>query len=287
MTIGFIGLGIMGSAMARNLLSGEAPLIVHNRTRSKADSLITEGARWVSSPRDVAVSEIVFTMLAHPEAVQSVALGADGFLDHMQPGTLWVDCSTVQPSFSREMAEAAVQRNVRFIDAPVTGSKPQAEDAQLSFFAGGNSDDLEFCRPYLDMMGRNVVHVGKHGMGTSMKVVINALLATAVASFSESVALGQALGLSEEMLFNVVIGSPISAPGLAMKRDMMTTGDYDTQFPLQWMVKDLEMVTEAANDTNVNMPLSAATKDLYHSALQAGLGELDFAAIYSFLNRDY
>ncbi len=246
MTIGFIGLGIMGSEMARNLLQGEVPLVVYNRTRAKADSLIAEGAIWAASPRDVATADIVFTMLAHPEAVQSIALRSDGFLDDMQPGTLWVDCSTVHPRFSREMAQAAAQRNVRFIDAPVTGTQPQAEDAQLVFFAGGSSDDLALCRPYLDMMGRAVVHVGKHGMGTSIKLVINALVATAMASFSESVALGQALGLSEEMLFNALIGSPASAPFLAVKRDMITTGDYETQCPMKWVEKDMQMVAEAA-----------------------------------------
>lgn len=284
MTVGFIGLGIMGSGMARNLLRHDLELIVHNRTPEKAEPLLEQGAQWADTPRDVAPANIVFTMLAHPEAVQSMALGAEGFLDHMQPGSLWVDCSTVHPRFSREMAQASSQRDLRFIDAPVAGTKPQAEGAQLVFFVGGRSEDLSTCRPYLDMMGRNVVHVGDQGMGVSIKVVINSLLASSLATFAESVALGQSLGLSEEMLFNVLIGGAVTAPFLANKRDKMTTGDYSAQFPLRWMHKDLQMFLEAAGDTNVTVPLATATKDVYQAAIQDGLGEVDFSAIYRFYN---
>lgn len=284
MTVGFIGLGIMGSGMARNLLRHDLELIVHNRTPEKAEPLLEQGAQWADTPRDVAPANIVFTMLAHPEAVQSMALGAEGFLDHMQPGSLWVDCSTVHPRFSREMAQASSQRDLRFIDAPVAGTKPQAEGAQLVFFVGGRSEDLSTCRPYLDMMGRNVVHVGDQGMGVSIKVVINSLLASSLATFAESVALGQSLGLSEEMLFNVLIGGAVTAPFLANKRDKMTTGDYSAQFPLRWMHKDLQMFLEAAGDTNVTVPLATATKDVYQAAIQDGLGDVDFSAIYRFYN---
>jgi 3-hydroxyisobutyrate dehydrogenase-like beta-hydroxyacid dehydrogenase len=286
MTVGFIGLGIMGSGMARNLLQHDVKLIVHNRTPEKAEPLLAQGAQWAETPRDVAPAEIVFTMLAHPEAVQSMALGAGGFLDHLQPGTLWLDCSTVHPRFSREMAQEAAKRNIRFMDAPVAGTKPQAEGAQLIFFVGGRSEDLSICRPYLDLMGRNVVHVGEQGMGISLKVVINSLLAASMATFAESVALGQALGLSEEMLFNILIGGAVTAPFLANKRDKMTTGDYSAQFPLRWMHKDLQMFLEAAGDTDVTVPLATATKGVYHAALQDGLGELDFAAIYRYYNDD-
>lgn len=284
MTVGFIGLGIMGSGMARNLLRHNVELIVHNRTPEKAEPFLEQGAQWADTPRDVAPANVVFTMLAHPEAVQSMALGAEGFLNNMQPGSLWVDCSTVHPRFSREMSQASSQRDLRFIDAPVAGTKPQAEGAQLVFFVGGRSEDLSTCRPYLDMMGRNVVHVGDQGMGVSIKVVINSLLASSLATFAECVALGQSLGLSEEMLFNVLIGGAVTAPFLANKRDKMTTGDYSAQFPLRWMHKDLQMFLEAAGDTNVTVPLATATKDVYQAAIQDGLGEVDFSAIYRFYN---
>jgi 3-hydroxyisobutyrate dehydrogenase/glyoxylate/succinic semialdehyde reductase len=284
MTVGFIGLGIMGNGMAGNLLKHDVPLIVHNRTPGKAELLLDDGAEWAARPRDVATAEVLFTMLAHPEAVRATALGADGFLDHMKPGALWVDCSTVHPRFSREMAQAAAQRNINFVDAPVTGTKPQAIEAQLVFFVGGRDEDIAVCRPYFDMMGRHVVHVGGHGMGTSLKVVINSLLAAAMATFAESAALGQALGLSEEILFNTLIGGPVTAPFLAMKREKMVTDDYDVQFPLQWMHKDVLMTAEAAKDVEFEMPLSAAVRSAYHAAIQDSLGSLDFSAIYRYYN---
>lgn len=285
MTIGFIGLGIMGSRMAHNLLKNRVPLIVHNRTPKAADPFTAAGAKWAERPCDAANVEILFTMLADPEAVEIMALGEGGFLGPMQPGSLWVDCSTVHPRFSRRMAAAAAERGVHFVDAPVTGTKPQAQEGQLVFFAGGSVEDMEVCRPYMDMMGRLVIHVGEQGMGTSMKVVINSLLALSMAAFSESVALGQALGLSEATLHQILVGGAVTAPFVAAKKAIIDEGAYDPpQFPLRLMYKDLLMVAEAARDTGIPMPLSEATKAIYAQAVDEGLGDDDFSAVYRFYN---
>jgi 3-hydroxyisobutyrate dehydrogenase/glyoxylate/succinic semialdehyde reductase len=148
MKIGFIGLGIMGSRMAANLQKRGHSLVVHNRTREKAESLLANGAIWADSPAALAPQvEMVFTMLAHPEAVQEAALGEDGFLSKFAAGRLWIDCSTVNPSFSKQMAAEARTRGVRFLDAPVTGSKEFAALAKLVFWVGGELTDLESCRP--------------------------------------------------------------------------------------------------------------------------------------------
>lgn len=285
MKIGFVGLGIMGSRMAANLLAGDVDLVVHNRTKDKAASLIEQGAVWAESLDAMAEVDIIFTMLAHPKAVASMASGPDGFLEHLQPGALWVDCSTVNPGFSREMAAVAAARNIRFLDAPVAGTKPQAQNAELIFIVGGESDNLAECRPYLEMMGSKIVHVGGQGMGTSLKVVVNFLLASSMAAFAEGMALGQALGLSQEMLFNTILGGPVAAPFLSGKRDMMAQGNYEPQFPLQWMQKDLQMVSVAAYEAGVAMPIANVTKEIYRLAMQADLAAEDFSAIYRFLNR--
>jgi 3-hydroxyisobutyrate dehydrogenase/glyoxylate/succinic semialdehyde reductase len=161
MKIGFIGLGIMGSRMAANLRSAGHTVAVHNRTREKAEHLLSLGATWAASPADVALeAETVFTMLAPPEAVRQAALGEDGFLRALAPGRLWVDCSTVDPSFSREMAEKARESGIRFLDAPVTGSKVYAAEAKLTFWVGGATADLEAIKPLLECMGSRVVHCG-------------------------------------------------------------------------------------------------------------------------------
>lgn len=284
MKIGFIGLGIMGSRMAANLLGHGHDLVVFNRSKEKADSLIGNGATWADTPASAAERvELLFTMLAHPAAVTEAALGDRGFLRALRPNALWVDCSTVNPSFSRKMAAEAHQHGVRFLDAPVGGSKNPAEQAQLVFIVGGDKADVEAVQPLFEIMGSRVVHVGGHGMGTSLKLVINQQLATAMAAFSEGMVLGQALGIPQGVLLNALLESPVVAPFVAMKRKKLEQGNYEPEFPLRWMQKDLQMASETAYEVGVAAPVANAAKELYRLAIQKGLGQLDFSAIYSFL----
>lgn len=285
MKIGFIGLGIMGSRMAANLLKGDVELVVHNRTKEKASALLDQGAVWADTLSDMAAVDVVFTMLAHPEAVTAAALGPDGFLDHLTAGTLWVDCSTVNPSFARQMGEAARERGIRIIDAPVAGTKPQAQNGELIFIVGGEPDAVAEADPYFNLMGQRVVHVGDHSMGTALKVVVNNLLGASMAVFAESMALGQALGLTQETLMNVIVGGPVAPPFLSGKRQKIEQNDYEPQFPLRWMQKDMHMAAVAAYEAGAAMPVSNATKELYRLADHAGLGTEDFCAVYKFLNR--
>src|SRR5579872_4072786 len=191
MKVGFIGLGTMGSRMAANLQKSGHQLVVFNRTREAAAPLVSRGATRADTPAAVGEqAEVLFTMLAHPAAVRETALGKSGFLDRLRPETLWVDCSTVNPSFSREMASEAQTRKVRFLDAPVAGSREPAAEGKLTFFVGGDPVDLEACRPLLQAMGSKILHVGGHGMGTSLKMVNNLLLAVSMAGFSEGLVLG-------------------------------------------------------------------------------------------------
>lgn len=156
MKIGFIGTGIMGSRMAHNLLKNNFSLIIHNRTKEKADSLVKEGAQWKDSPLEVAKNaDIIFTMLSEPETVKEVALGEKGFLSGMNKNSLWIDCSTVNPSFSKEMAKKSFEKGMRFMDAPVAGSKLPAEKGELIFFVGGTKKDFEEVKPLLEKMEKN------------------------------------------------------------------------------------------------------------------------------------
>src|SRR5713101_9834081 len=195
MKIGFIGLGIMGSRMAANLQKHGNSLVVFNRTRAKAEPLLGPCGTFSDSPAKLAEQvDVLFTMLANPDAVEQAALGPDGFLNHLRPNALWVDCSSVNPSFSKKMAaEAAARREVHFVDAPVTGSAPAAAEGKLIFWVGADPADLESIRPLLLCMGNKIVHTGEHGAGTSMKMVINLLLGTGMAAFTEAMALGEGL----------------------------------------------------------------------------------------------
>jgi 3-hydroxyisobutyrate dehydrogenase-like beta-hydroxyacid dehydrogenase len=285
--VGFIGLGIMGGGMAANLLREGHPLVVYNRTRSKADSLVANGAAWAETPAGVGrQAGILFTMLARPEAVSATALGPNGFLDALPSGALWVDCSTVDPSFSRHMAAEARARGVRLVDAPVTGSKGAARAGELSFMVGGDPADVEECRPYLDIMGKRTFHVGAQGMGASLKIVFNLLVAEAMLAFSEATLLGHALGLSRETLHEFLIGS-MPVPGLiSFKRPKIESGNYDPDFPLQLMWKDLHLAALTAYQLGVPLPMANATKEVYAAAARSGLSDQDFAAIYGFVNRE-
>lgn len=286
MKIGFIGLGIMGSRMAANLLKHQHSLVLYNRSKKKADELLSAGAVWAESPAAVAREvDILITMLAHPEAVREVATGEQGLFSGMRTGSLWIDCSTVHPSFAREMATAAISQDIRFIDAPVAGSKNQAAGAQLVFFAGGQAADIEAAAPLFNAMGQKTVHVGDHGMGTSLKMVVNLLLATSMAAFSEGIALGESLGLSREMLLNALIGGPVTPPYLAMKKDNLLNETYPVEFPLQWMQKDLQMAAIAGYESGAAMPLVNITKEIYRMAMQDGFGADDFSAVFGFMKK--
>src|SRR2546427_11928622 len=220
MKIGFIGLGIMGSRMAANLQKQGHALVVFNRTRAKAEPLLGPCGTFSDSPAKLAEQvDVLFTMLANPDAVEQAALGPDGFLNHLRPNALWIDCSSVNPSFSKKMAAEAGRHEVHLVDAPVTGFAPVAAEAKLIFWVGADMPDLEEIRPLLLCMGIKIVHAGGHGMGTSMKMVINLLLGTGMAAFAEAMALGEGLGISREMLFDSLLGTPAVEPLLASKRE--------------------------------------------------------------------
>src|SRR5512132_15707 len=201
MKIGFSGLGIMGSRMAANLQK-------HGPCGAFSDS----------SAKVADQVEILFTMLADPDAVEEAALRANEFLTYLRPNALWVDCSSVNPSFSKKMAAAAAARQIRFVDAPVTGSAAVAAEGKLVFWGGAEDADLETIRSLLLCMGNKIVHVGGHGMGTSMKMVINLLIGNAMAAFADGMSLGDGLGISREALFDSLLDTSAVAPFLKSKR---------------------------------------------------------------------
>jgi len=285
MKIGFIGLGIMGSRMAVNLQKYGHSLVVFNRTRAKAEPLLGPCGTFSDSPAKLAEQvDVLFTMLAHPDAVEQAALGANGFLDHLKPNAVWVDCSSVNPSFSKRMAVEAARREIHFVDAPVTGSAPAAAEAKLIFWVGTDPADLERIRPLLLCMGNKIVHTGGQGMGTSMKMVVNLLLGTGMAAFAEAMALGEGLGISRKMLFDSLLGTPPVAPFLASKREKIESGNYETEFPLRWMQKDMHLATVSAYESGVAMPLTNVAKEIYRLAMRDGHDTEDFSVVYEYLS---
>ena len=274
----------MGSRMAANLARAGFELTVYNRTKDRAEPVLALGAKWAGSPAEAArSSDVVVTMLSTPEAVRGVALGEEGVLKAMTGGSLWMDCSTVNPSFSREMARHAQAAGVRFLDAPVGGTKGPAGQGTLIMMVGGDEEDVEWCRPIFDVVGQRTVHAGGHGMGSSLKMVVNLMLGTSMAVFAEGMLLGESLGLGRQMLLAAVPGSPVAAPFIELKKEMIESGDYDAHFPLQWMHKDLHLAAVSAYEQGVALPTVNAAKELFQSAVQAGYGEKDFAALFQYV----
>ena len=274
----------MGSRMAANLQKAGHSLVVFNRTRAKAEPLLGPCGTFADSPAKLAEQvDVLFTMLPDPDAVEQAALGTNGFLDHLRPNAVWIDCSSVNPSFSKNMAAEAASRGVHFVDAPVTGSAVPAAEAKLIFWVGALLADLEAIRPLLLCMGNRIVHVGGHGMGTAMKMVINILLGNAMAAFAEGMALGQGLGISRNVLFDSLLGTPAVAPFLASKRAKIESGNYKAEFPLRWQQKDLHLAAVSAFESGVAMPVTNAAKELYRLAMMDGHAIQDFSAIYEYL----
>jgi 3-hydroxyisobutyrate dehydrogenase/glyoxylate/succinic semialdehyde reductase len=285
MKIGFIGLGIMGGRMAANLLKKGHELVVYNRTRDKAGPLLKQGAVWADSPRAVGEQvTVLFTMLSKPDAVAETALlGKDAFLMQMPKNAIWVDCSTVNPSFSKLMAMEAKERHVRCLDAPVGGSKGPAEQGQLLFFVGGEKKDVDEIRPLFEAMGKTVYHIGGHGMGSAMKMVNNLILGQAMVAFSEAAVLAESLGIPKKTFFDTIAGTPVIAPFLMLKRGKIEEEKFDVEFPLQWMHKDLQLASDTAYETGVVVPSGNIAKEIFGLAMRAGLGEQDFSAVYNVL----
>ena len=285
MKIAFIGLGIMGSRMAENLIKGGHEITVHNRTKEKAEQLLSDGALWAETPAGaVNGADVLITMLEKPDVVEKVALGENGFLDAMREGAIWIDSSTVNPSFSMKMAEKAKEKNIHFLDAPVSGSKVPAAKAELIFLVGGEPEILEEVQPLLDLMGKKTLHIGPSGKGAAMKIMINQMLGQSVLAFSESLSLGLAMGIDKKIAIDVLLSSPVSAPILTAFRSRIEDGNYEPNFPIQHLQKDLQLFTDTAYEHSKPAPLTNTAKEVYALAKNKNKEEVDFTAVFDFLN---
>ncbi len=252
MKIGFIGLGLMGSRMAANLIEKGYSLNVYNRTKEKAKPLLSKNAIWCDSPAAVSSeSDFIITMLSTPEAVQEVALGENGLLSGMKKGSVWIDCSTVNPSFSKQMAEITESLGLNFLDSPVAGSLVPAEKGELLLLVGGKKSIVKYCDPLLKAMGRKYIHAGENGQGAALKLVNNLVMALSVYAFTEGLHLAESVGITKDKIFDLMEGSPIAAPMMSMKKNKILTGDYSPEFPLQWLLKDLHLASITAYEQGI------------------------------------
>jgi len=284
MRITFIGLGIMGSRMAANLLKNGADITVFNRSKAPVEALVAQGAKSAATANEaVKDADIVFSMLSTPEVVDYVFMSENGVLSAMQSNAIWVDCTTVNPSFTAREKAAADKAGIRFMDAPVAGTLPHAENAELVFFVGGEASLLAEVEPFLNHMGKKVLNIGETGKGASFKMLVNIMLAQSMIIFSEAVLLGEKMGMDKDFLLNALPGLVVSAPFTKFKAEMVRSGEYDVQFPLEWMHKDLHLAAISAYEMNQPLYLANVAKELFAEANKKGLGRMDFAAIHKYL----
>jgi 3-hydroxyisobutyrate dehydrogenase len=279
--IGFIGLGIMGSRQAANLRRAGYELTVYNRTRERAEAWADEhGGDVADSPRAVAErSDVVITMVVDGPQVDAMLLGEDGAAAGANPGTLFVDMSTIGPADARRIADALVDQGHHFVDAPVTGSAPKAEDGTLTIMAGGSNEDMQRAMPLLEAMGEIIVHVGGVGTGQQVKVLSNAVSAVNCATLAQALVVGRRADVNLEALLKVMGAGSANSTMLQLKGEPMLAHDFSPLFKLDHMLKDVRLCLEEARAAGAAFPAAALAGELYAAGSGRGLGEQDFAAV--------
>ena len=274
----------MGTPMATNLLKAGFPLIVWNRTAAKMEPLLKLGAKAGKGPAHVAAEvDVVITMVSRPQDVEQVVLGPDGVMDGMKPGSVLIDMSTVSPATSRKLAGAATTKQAEFLDAPVVGSKGPATDGSLVILVGGLPTTLERCRPILAAMGKTIIHAGTVGMGASLKLATNLMLAHLAAGFAEGLLLVQRAGLDPKRYLEVLEASTFRSPWYQTKGIGMIKREFAPHFALKHMRKDLRLMQELAADVHCPLPVTDVIEQLFDRSEQAGRAELDYSAILASL----
>lgn len=279
--VGFIGLGIMGEAMCRNLIRKGHAAVVFNRTPGKTAALEAEGARSATSPADVALrSDVVITMLADPDAVRQIYDGPGGIASVSLAEKVCIDMSTVSPECSRQTAASVAGAGGDFLEAPVLGSKKPAIDGTLTILTGGDEALAEMLRPLLLAMGSKVVHMGGIGTAAHMKLIVNQMMGTILCVFGEAALTGLAAGLQAEKIIEVVMASGAAAPVIGLKgADMLGAKRFETHFPLRHALKDMKLAVLAGDAMGVPTPVTAAVQQLFAVARERGFGDQDFSAV--------
>jgi 3-hydroxyisobutyrate dehydrogenase-like beta-hydroxyacid dehydrogenase len=280
--IAFLGLGIMGSRMAANLRRAGFDVVVWNRTRTRAEVF---GEPVADTPADAASrAGVVITMVPDAPQVEEVLFGDDGAVSAAREGALFVDMSTIAPSASRRIAGRLAERGIRFLDAPVTGSKPKAEDATLTIMAGGDAADFARARPAFEAMGALVLHVGPQGHGSMIKLLNNTVAAINAAALAQALQVGDEAGVDAGRLVEVMQAGSGGSAMLDLKAGPMRERRYDTLFKLEHMLKDVRHCLAEAEALGVTFSLARDAERMYAAADSQGLGEQDFAAVREAVN---
>lgn len=278
--IGFIGLGIMGKPMARNLLKAGYPLVVHNRSRASVEELSREGARAAGSPREVAQgSDVVITMLPDSPDVEQVVLGAKGVIEGVRQGMLLVDMSTVAPSTSLKLHRAMAERRVQALDAPVSGGEIGAREATLSIMVGGDEGAFQRALPILQAMGKNIVRVGGPGAGQVAKACNQVIVALTIQAVAEALTLARKCGVDPGKVREALLGGFAQSRILEVHGKRMIDRAFQPGFRMRLHRKDLAIALQTGKEQGVALLATAQAAELMDSLLAQGKGELDHSGL--------
>ncbi len=267
--IGFVGAGIMGEPMARNLLRAGYPLTLHTRTKSKARVLLEEGARWADTPKDTAqASDVVITCVTDTPDVQAVLLGTHGVVEAARQGLICIDMSTISPAQTRKMGEALAKHGVALLDAPVSGGQIGAIEAKLSIMIGGPAEAVERVRPILETLGRTITHCGPLGAGQTTKLANQIMVIHTIMSVAEGLAFAEKAGLDLETTLKVTTAGAAGSNSLKGLGPKILAGDFEPGFMVDLQQKDLRLVLEYARQIGQPLPGVALVKQLL-AVLQA------------------
>src|SRR5436190_5210907 len=278
--LGFLGLGIMGYPMARNLLRAGHDVAVWSHNSGKAKKLATEEkGKFCATPKEVgAYAEAIFLCVGDTAMVIDVILRPDGVAAGAKAGTVIADCSTIGPTDSRSIGTALAAQGVEFLDAPCTGSRAGAEGGTLTFMIGGKKDVFERLRPYFEVMGKRLYYCGGAGMGLHAKLSQNLILSNLLQAFNECMVLAARAGVDPELMLDILDNSAAKSGLIAYKAPFVFRRDFSTNFSVKWMHKDIGLMLESANELEVPLPLTGLTQQMFRAAIAKGHGEEDICS---------
>ncbi len=286
MQIGFIGLGIMGKPMSKNLLKAGHTVICYDRTKAAVDEVAAAGAKAASSVADVAKQcAFIITMLPNSPQVAEVALGEGGIADNAKPGTLLVDMSSIAPLAARDIHDGLAKKGVRMLDAPVSGGEPKAIDGTLSVMIGGKQADFDEAKPVLDKMAGSVVRVGEIGAGNIAKLANQIVVAVNIAGLAEAMTLAAKAGADPELVYQAIRGGLAGSTVMDAKAPMMLDRNIKPGFKINLHIKDLGNIMDTGHGVGVPLPLSAQVLEMMQALKVDGMGDADHSALVRYYEK--
>jgi 2-hydroxy-3-oxopropionate reductase len=280
LTVGYIGLGLMGKSIARNILKAGFPLVVHNRSRGAVAELVAEGAAEAFSPAEVAARvDVVFTNLPDSPDVEQVALGPGGVIEAARPGLIFVDNSTIKPATARQIAQRLGEKGVLCLDAPVSGGDIGARQGTLSIMVGGPAQALERVRPVLQAMGKSITHVGESGAGQIAKAANQIMVAAQMVAMGELLIFAKKAGADPQKVVEAIRGGAAQCWTLDVKPPRLFDGNRAPGFKAHMQAKDLGIILETARQYGVPLPSAAVDAQLFNALIQMGMADLDNSAV--------